>query len=327
MGFANYRLIDSFPNAKTLEWKSHNRQFVENNVIIHALAKDIYYPAHWGPLSVKTVGQGKEFYKLNNCTYVVDEKRYLIVNHGTDYSSYIESEAAVESFTINFSPDFVNETVYSSISKDNTLLDNICLHVSEFNFYEKLYLHDESISPLITSLRMLSKNFENNISRIEELYHFLLVKLLYQQTDIEKDVANIMAVKCTTRKELYKRLHRVKDYIDSCYHEDVSLDELAKIGLLNPSYLLRQFKNHFKITPRQYVIRRRMEEARRYLESGQKLSVTEICLKVGYDDLVSFTKLFKCFYKQPPDRYRVLHRARTCKVSTRDKSIKRHMHK
>jgi|GEM_PF-823932 len=316
MAFANFTLINSFPDAKTLEWKSHNKQFVENNVLIHALAKDISYPAHWGPLSVKTVGQGKEFYKLNNCTYVVDDNRYLIVNNGTDYSSYIESETVVESFTINFSPGFVNETV-SALSNDHTtLLDNFCLQRDTIGFYERLYELDEPVSPLISKLKDLCRNFNKNISRIEEVYHFLLIKLVNKQMDIEKDVGSIRAIKCATRKELYKRLYRVKDYIDSCYDKNLSLDELSKISLLNQSYLLRQFKNHFKITPRQYIISRRMEEARRYLESGQKLSVTEICLKVGYDDLVSFTKLFKGFYKQPPDRYRILHGARTCKTST-----------
>jgi AraC-like DNA-binding protein len=106
--------------------------------------------------------------------------------------------------------------------------------------------------------------------------------------------------------ELYKRLTRAKDYMDSCYTRDISLAELARVSYLNNTYFLRQFRNYYQITPRQYLIRRRMESAREILQTNKKLPITDICSKVGYSDLSSFSKLFKQYYSLSPEQYREL---------------------
>ncbi len=304
----NYNMINAFPDffGKGFDMESYNRQFKSANVIIHARSSNVSYPVHWGPLSVKCAFTGSEFYGLNNCLYAVNDENYLVINDGNNYSSFIDADSSVESFTINFSPLFVKELMESIIEPDETLLTNFNNFSNRNNieFIEKLYAHDNAVSPVIFQLLALTKDgFDENINQIEELYFLLFERLAFKQITCKEEIKNVQAIKHATRLELYKRLHRAKDFIDSCYTKEISLQDLANVCLLNKSYLLRQFKKYFKITPGQYIIVKRMEAARRLLEKKSDQSVSDICIQVGYSDLSSFSRLFKKHNKYSPEKY------------------------
>ena len=72
-------------------------------------------------------------------------------------------------------------------------------------------------------------------------------KLLLLNKEVCKEINNVKACKSSTRKELYKRLHYAKDYIDSCYAFEITLHELPLITLMNTAYFLRQFKKYFRM--------------------------------------------------------------------------------
>lgn len=92
--------------------------------------------------------------------------------------------------------------------------------------------------------------------------------------------------------------------------EEVTLEKLASVSLFNQTYFLRQFKNYFGITPGKYLIRRRMEAAKMLLEQNKEVSITEVCLEVGYNDLSSFSKLFKHYFHFSPEHFRKMFDAR-----------------
>ena len=83
---------------------------------------------------------------------------------------------------------------------------------------------------------------------------------------------------------------------------DLSLEKIAETAHLNTAYFLRSFKYFFKVTPYQYIIHRRLDEAKKLLENS-KVSVTEVCFSVGYYDLTSFIKLFRNKFGLSPEKY------------------------
>jgi AraC family transcriptional regulator len=123
--------------------------------------------------------------------------------------------------------------------------------------------------------------------------------LLKHHTGIIAEVERIPKIKQATRQELYKRLNYARDFIDSCYHEDINLDSISAIACLNREYFIRQFKSYFKTTPAQYLIRRRMDAARQLLQIAD-MDISEVCERVGYSDLSSFGKLFRRYYGVSP---------------------------
>ena len=309
---SNYNVINLFPDflQKGFDMESYNHQFKSANVIIHAKSKNISYPTHWGPLSIKCAFKGKEFYGLNNCVYSITDEKYLVINNGSIYSSFIDSDVEVNSFTINFSPFFVKELLQGLLETDDTLLSDFGNYGNrnDIEIIEKLYAHDNTVSPLIFKLLALTEdNFNKNIHQIEELYFLLFERLLCKQKAIINEISNVQAVKRSTQNELYKRLYRAKDFIDSCYTDEISIQDLANVCLLNQCYFLRQFKKYFKIAPHQYIILRRMEEAKKILERYDDIPISAVCSKVGYSDPSSFSRLFKQYYSYSPEQYQHRH--------------------
>ena len=303
---SSYEIISSFPdfNASGFNIGDYNKKFLVSNVIIHDQTSEINYSEHWGPLSLKCAFNGNEFFNVNRCEYAVNDSRYLILNHGSYYSSYIDSDSRVESFSINFMPSLMRDMASSILESDSFNLENYGLHRKELLFGEQLYVYDIGISSFLTKLRNFIKDPEKDGEVIEYLYWSLLERLVSGQKQLMKEIRNVPKIRFSTKTELYKRLTRAKDYLDSCYTRDISLEELARLSYMNNSYFLRQFRNFYQITPRQYLIKRRMELAREHLVADHAISISEICSRVGYSDLSSFSKLFKQYYSLSPEKYR-----------------------
>ena len=93
-----------------------------------------------------------------------------------------------------------------------------------------------------------------------------------------------------------------RKYIDQHYASDINLDLLAFVRYTSKYHLLRLFKRYYGITPRQYLIQKRIEIAKKLLAEG--MSVTECCFEVGFDSPGSFSSLFKRRVGCPPSEYK-----------------------
>lgn len=89
----------------------------------------------------------------------------------------------------------------------------------------------------------------------------------------------------------FKRLNAGRDYIANNYQEQLSLSSIAKCSNMSPYHFLRVFKDIYGETPNEFLIRLRIEQAKNMLIT-ESFSVSEICEKVGYMSLGSFSSLF-----------------------------------
>ena len=185
----HFFLMNNFPDFREagFDIAEYNKTFEKKNVIIHASAKDVSYPEHWGPLSVKCSMKGVEHYACNNRFYSVDEDRYLIFNDGQYYSSYIYSDTGTESFTINFSTEF-QQCVLESFGNN---FDDAHRNKS-FEFIERLYVHNEVVSPLLMKLYRASAVKKRDVHYITEIYYRLLENLFLQQAELRKEIKNFL---------------------------------------------------------------------------------------------------------------------------------------
>ena len=105
---------------------------------------------------------------------------------------------------------------------------------------------------------------------------------------------------------LARHLLRVRDLIDRAYAGPLDIPALARSAHVSESHFARSFKAAFGETPHRYLLRRRMERAKALLREDE-LSVTEVCLAVGFSSLGSFSTQFRRFVGESPTAYR--HRA------------------
>lgn len=300
------KVITKFPDMEdfSYNYRRWNRQFVEQNVILNGKFSYLYYPEHWTTLSLKFAFGGSEQYILGNMKYGVQDNMYLILNRDSIYQSLIDSDKPVESLTLNFTAKFVEEVFYSSFNSDEYLLDFPEVRDKyPVNFFQKLYNTDGILSTYINNIRLALKNNNYDTDMLNEILHGILEHTFRSQLTESKTADELNSVKRSTRIELFNRLNKAKDYIESNYHESIDLDMLSKVSSLCPHHFLRKFKSYTGVSPHQFLKSVRLEKARIMLESTNS-SITEICLNCGYESLSSFSFLFKKTYKTSPEGYR-----------------------
>jgi AraC-like DNA-binding protein len=301
-------VIKKFPDTSTLDYnyREWNRQFIYNNVILDGNYSNIYYPNHWTPLSVKFAFGGTEYYTMDNIRYGVDDNTYLILNKDTMYESHINSESPVNSFTLNFTEQFVQEVLHAvAANSHEALLDYPeARDKNPFNFFQKLYYMDSTVTRLASGIKKLVSNSYTDGFLVTEHLHEFLAYLFKIQMSTSKEVDLISSKKRSTRYELYNRLNYAKDYMYSNFSEKIDLDTLGRISSLSPHHFLRQFKINFGMTPHKFLTNRRLQTASDMLLNSEK-SITEVCQSVGFESLSSFGILFKKHCKLSPEAYRI----------------------
>ncbi|WP_318271837.1 AraC family transcriptional regulator [Microbispora triticiradicis] len=103
--------------------------------------------------------------------------------------------------------------------------------------------------------------------------------------------------------DLVPRLRLARDRIDRDYRSDLDLDGLAAVAGISKFYFVRCFEAVYGETPMRYLTRRRLERAQDLLR-GANLTVTEICMAVGFTSLGSFSAKFRRLVGESPSEYR-----------------------
>lgn len=101
----------------------------------------------------------------------------------------------------------------------------------------------------------------------------------------------------------FYRLKPALDFMEAQYAANPSLEQVAASVHLAPNYFHRRFAQLFGTTPFEYMLARRLNEARRLLSSSP-LSIKEVAARTGYDDPLYFSRLFKARMQLTPRAYR-----------------------
>jgi AraC-like DNA-binding protein len=103
--------------------------------------------------------------------------------------------------------------------------------------------------------------------------------------------------------ELLPHLRRARDHIDVHFAEEIDLDRLARVAGVSKFHFARSFETCYGETPIRYLTRRRIERAQDLLRSAN-LTITEICIVVGFSSLGSFSARFSDLVGESPSAYR-----------------------
>jgi AraC-like DNA-binding protein len=102
--------------------------------------------------------------------------------------------------------------------------------------------------------------------------------------------------------ELLAHLRRARDLADRHYAEPLDLDRLAEAAGVSKWHFLRCFSETYGLTPAAYLAERRIERAQDLLRATN-LTVTEVCMLVGYSSLGSFSSKFRKLVGLSPSEY------------------------
>lgn len=102
---------------------------------------------------------------------------------------------------------------------------------------------------------------------------------------------------------LLPHLRRARDMADRHHARPLDLDDLAGTAAVSKYHFSRRFAQVYGETPMRYLSRRRIERAQDLLRSAN-LTVTEVCMLVGFSSLGSFSSRFRELVGETPTQYR-----------------------
>ena len=98
------------------------------------------------------------------------------------------------------------------------------------------------------------------------------------------------------------QLRRARDLADRHFAEPLDLDRLAGAAMLSKYHFHRLFTATYGRTPAAYVSERRVERAQDLLRATN-LTVTEVCVAVGFSSLGSFSSRFRELVGESPSEF------------------------
>lgn len=258
------------------------------NCLIAARTRRAEYPPYQQRLSIKTAWGGAEDYFIDGRRVTVDDETFMILNDGRTYGSALHSSKPVTSFSLFFRPGMADDVARCHALAPERLLEDPGA-AAPFEFSERLRRHDRLITPV---LRFIYRQVESGVTDegwYEDQFYFLLQRMQVLQRNDFAAAELIPASRPSTRRELFRRVGRCIDFIDTHYMRHVGLAQIAAAAHLSPYHCLRVFKAVHGVTPVCYLNNRRVRAAERLLR-GSEVTVDEVALRVGFE---SRTSLFR----------------------------------
>lgn len=289
-----------YPTFSDIEGKIYKCAYESNYLNISLLDKYCHSSESDG-FSIKYVEDGLERYYVNRSCFEIGPQSYLLFNGNNDVRVEIDSPKHVKGVCLTISNELISDIVASLLQPGSQYPDP---GVSSFfctnNFLENQYcaagnaLGEEllSLSRVITN-NGLAQNEINN-----DLFYTVAQKLVTEQVRVFRQLQYIPSIKSETRKELYRRVNKGKEFIDACYLSTLSIKQIAREASMSEYHFFRLFKKVFGTSPHQYIIKKRLELATSLLQQGCPVSKT--AFDCGFPDIYSFSKAFKKLFGIPP---------------------------
>ena len=130
----------------------------------------------------------------------------------------------------------------------------------------------------------------------ESLARVFLVKLI-QKYGLQEEAYAF------SRSFTARHYKRVLDFVARNYGRSILVEDLAREAALSPSHFAQLFKRTIGMSPMQFVMTYRVEQARKKL-AEHETPLIDIAMSCGFSDQAHFSRVFKQIAGQSPSKYR-----------------------
>lgn len=138
---------------------------------------------------------------------------------------------------------------------------------------------------------------------------FLYQQLQQKQTTVSSQrqmlllLIQLLHEQCGEKTSIDRRIATARDYLDNNFSQPISIAQLATVASISPRQLSELFRRQLGMTPQQYLIEKRMQQAWQLLETDS-LSVQQVAERVGYSSLAAFSDRFRKHFDIAPSHFR-----------------------
>lgn len=217
---------------------------------------------------------------INDKSYFISKYDMIFINKNTVHEIISNDEDhSLKYINIAFGESYM-ERIKMIFSNFTILKDAEIFHLS----------HDKA-NHLLNLYSNINLNLSYDEALIEvELYLYHMIK-------------EIVSLNMNQNKMYPKWFENLLDEFDNPESLNAGVSHLFNISPYSKQYTIKIFKNYINVTPTEYINLRRIECATQLLIKS-KLSITDICYEVGFQNLEYFDRTFKKYKGFTPLQYR-----------------------
>jgi AraC-like DNA-binding protein len=244
------------------------------------------------------------YFQGGTCNYLIGDKIYvlqpgdLIIMHGlTLHCANVDPRAEYIRSVIHFDPSYV-QGLFQFPRKINILqpfqeLGNQRIHL---------------LSGQQNELEQLWKRLFAHFCRRDDAVHYtrfniVLMDLLVLVYGFYQKMMKARA-ESSASLEKVNHVQSIISFIEGHYQQDIHLEHFEDHLHLNKYYLAKLFKEVTGVTIFDYLLQRRINEAKILFLMDKQLGVTEVSYKVGFKHPSHFSRVFKSKVGYTPEQFR-----------------------
>lgn len=225
--------------------------------------------------------------------------QYVVSLKGSIQIQSMGRELLVDDKNFVYIPSGMEHT-FRSLEQNEALIINVPLNMvpkRDMEVMEEFSIIpiDEKLSMILKLIRMEMEEVPDSTS-IEYLYMFMYDTL--RRTKRSKSI----------------------EYITIHFDQEIKVADLASIEHYSENYYRAWFRNQTGMTPKEYIVKLRMEKAKILLITT-KYGISKIANQVGYNQNSSFTRVFKESVGIAPLEYRKRNNQLKSDGEENDKSV------
>ena len=236
-----------------------------------------------------TSGQGT--FQIGDEIVSVKESDLILINPNCSHTERSVSSSnpleyivfAINNLAIGISPSTLNE--------DNSKDSLNTYKILNFNKKKSEILYN--LNTLIKELEEKNLNYELACKSILTLFLIQVMRNTSSDIFITENFEKVN-IECM----------KIKNYIDSHYSENITLDFLSNLTYVNKFHLVHLFTKEMGISPINYLINKRIDESKNLLITTN-YSIRDISSIVGFSNSSYFSQMFKKIAGISPKDFRL----------------------
>ncbi len=250
-----------------------------------------HIPVHWHEeFEIIYITKGNIILSINDISYTGKTGDIFIVNPA-DLHFMEANDTTPTYYTVLFPLEFI------SFRTDDNLEENLLKPLRLGNIKYKNHIEDKKLTEELKEILDKLTSLDHTIAKDHFKCRILLLTFFQLLYEYEHPIYNISNLADTERQR------EIIDFIQGNFQNDLSLARLAEHFHTSEKYFSRYFKEHFRINFSVYLMHQRLTNAKKLLEQSD-LSITDIALNSGFQNISYFIRSFHNNYGMSPLQYR-----------------------
>ena len=228
------------------------------------------------------IKRGHGSYFIKNKNYPFAKNHLIIIKSGEIHSFIMKNSSYIEKGSLYFSLSIANKNreLAAALKK--------CPH---------LILFPEQKTPMV---EIIFKNIADETNKKECFWE----KIVY--AELSRLLFMIQRYSLSTISPVWKNplTEKIIDYLEQNFASDLSLSDIAKTFSLSVSHISHTFKKSTGLSLKQYMLQRRIIEAKKMLDENPDRKISTLSASVGFNNFSLFNRMFKKFTCTTPANYR-----------------------